>query len=99
MNHNSENGYQINLNGIEFINNGGYRKKSQEIKYKKLWEVLKLIAITTNAIILLFFAYSTFIKDKKSKYKSKYSTIKISLYEKSYYFLLPIWLLLKQMKH
>ena len=64
VNNNSENGYQINLNGIEFINNGGYRKKSQKIKYKNLWEVSKIIAITINAIILLFFAYSTFIKDK-----------------------------------
>ena len=64
VNNNSENGYQINLNGIEFIKNKKKKKKSQKIKYKNLWEVSKIIAITINAIILLFFAYSTFIKDK-----------------------------------
>lgn len=50
---------ELNLLTMEVI-----EKKSQKIKYKNLWEVSKIIAITINAIILLFFAYSTFIKDK-----------------------------------
>ena len=31
----SENAYQINLNGIEFINNGGYKARSRNLCYKK----------------------------------------------------------------
>ena len=61
----SENAYQINLNGIEFINNGGYKAKARSLCYKKTWNIIKIVAVFLNAIILLIFAYFSFIKDQK----------------------------------
>lgn len=60
----NENEYQINLQGIEFINNGGYRKRTKKIQYKNFWGKLKVGAVLLNALILLIFAYFSFIKDK-----------------------------------
>ncbi len=61
----SENSYQINLNGIEFVNNGGYKSRTRNQRIKKYWNITKIIAIFLNAVILLKFAYFSFIKEQK----------------------------------
>lgn len=53
----SENGYQINLNGVEFINNGGYQKRTSINTLKNYWDGIKILAIALNAILLLIFTY------------------------------------------
>ena len=53
----SENGYQINLSGVEFINNGGYKKRSSQENWKRCWELIKIIAIFINALLLLLFTF------------------------------------------
>ncbi|UOE37034.1 hypothetical protein [Chryseobacterium oryzae] len=73
----SENTYQINLNGIEFINNGGYKTKSRNLFYKKIWNIIKVVAVFLNAIILLIFAYFSFMEDLKEAYKNNKKELKI----------------------
>lgn len=61
----SENAYQINLSGIEFINNGGYKARRKKLYYKKTWNIVKIFSVFINAIILLIFSYFSFAKDQK----------------------------------
>ena len=56
--------YQINLEGIEFINNGGYRIRTRNKCQIKIWNVTKIIAVFVNAIILIIFGFSSFKKDQ-----------------------------------
>ncbi|AMR42075.1 hypothetical protein A4C53_RS18955 [Elizabethkingia anophelis] len=68
----SEESYQINLNGIEFINNGGYTTKTKKIKYQGYWNYLKIFAVIVNAALLLIFAYASLKKDlDEAKEKKK----------------------------
>ena len=50
---------------INLINNGGYKAKARSLCYKKTWNIIKIVAVFLNAIILLIFAYFSFIKDQK----------------------------------
>ncbi|MGF7230589.1 hypothetical protein, partial [Arachidicoccus sp.] len=60
----NENAYQINLQGIEFINKGGYTSRTKDSKLKNFWSIIKIIAIALNAIVLIIFAYFSFKKDR-----------------------------------
>lgn len=68
----AENEFQINLSGIQFINNGGYRSRTYKKRWKGLYNFLKYFAVFLNAVALLFFAYDGWKGDKdNSKSQSK----------------------------
>ncbi|MEN5380628.1 hypothetical protein [Sphingobacterium kitahiroshimense] len=54
------NTYQINLNGIVFINNGGYKAITFAKKKKWCWDIIKFLAIALNALVLLLVAILTY---------------------------------------
>ncbi|CAH0998053.1 hypothetical protein EMA8858_04188 [Emticicia aquatica] len=61
--------YKLTLDGVLFLENGGYKNRNKKVRLNNTWVVVKIIANIINAVSIMSIAFLSYMVSKDTKLK------------------------------